>query len=145
MILLEHILWNIFIPDALQCVNNWHIYFYDIVISHQLKPRKISHWISCSADGLTCSIFISVFVVDDLFRISVAVTVQGTRKTSTSPWLFDDGTAMNYFNWKVNEPSNDIIEFYIYLNPAVNWQWNDIDKKGKSFLCELRVWKTLSI
>ncbi|CAG2255846.1 LAYN [Mytilus edulis] len=78
-------------------------------------------------------------VLNDLFCVSVAVTVQGTRKTSTSPWLFDDGTAMNYFNWKVNEPCNDIIEFYIYLNPAVNWQWNDIDKKGKSFLCEIRV------
>ena len=67
------------------------------------------------------------------------VFIQGSRENYTSPWYYDNGDKMTFFNWnfKDGQPENKPGQNWIIVHQHYNFTWNDRANVTVRSICEL--------
>lgn len=73
--------------------------------------------------------------------------IQGSRESYTSPWFYDNGDKITYFNWNqvTHQPDNNPGENWIIVNSRDNCAWHDRLNVELRSVCQLhgQVWFNL--
>lgn len=87
-------------------------------------------------------IIIQIYLRYYLFLLGTLVTahqiyIQGRKRNNK--WVFDNDEEMQYFDWSIGQPNNNVPEDIIFISTTDMYQWHDGGHGIFTFLCEFRL------